>query len=73
MLYSLLVTLVSGKALGIVRKVPEGYGLEAWRRLVAEYEPQVATRFCAMLTTLPSPVFNEAVSFMDQVNDWERG
>eukprot|EP00972_Heterocapsa_arctica_P031872 4695966-Heterocapsa_arctica.AAC.1 len=34
MLYSLLVTLVAGKALGIVRKVQEGHGLEAWRRLI---------------------------------------
>eukprot|EP00972_Heterocapsa_arctica_P102833 15156015-Heterocapsa_arctica.AAC.1 len=43
MLYSLVVTLVAGKALGIVRKVQEGYGLEAWRRLILEYEPQVPT------------------------------
>eukprot|EP00972_Heterocapsa_arctica_P083208 12261339-Heterocapsa_arctica.AAC.1 len=47
MIYSLLVALVGGRALGIVRQVPEGHGLEAWRRLVGEYEPPVATRFCA--------------------------
>eukprot|EP00972_Heterocapsa_arctica_P090540 13359408-Heterocapsa_arctica.AAC.1 len=43
MLYSLLVSLVSGRALGIVRQVAEGHGLEAWRCLVREYEPAIAT------------------------------
>eukprot|EP00972_Heterocapsa_arctica_P028759 4230755-Heterocapsa_arctica.AAC.1 len=47
MLYSLLVALVSGRALGIVRQVSEGHGLEAWRCLVHDYEPAVATRYCA--------------------------
>ena len=36
-LYGLLVALVAGRALGIVRQVPEGHGLEAWRCLVQEY------------------------------------
>ena len=38
-LYSLLVSLVGGRGLGIVRQVKEGHGLEAWRRLVREYGP----------------------------------
>ena len=54
MLYSFLVALVSGRALGIVRQVPEGHGLESWRCLVRDYEPAVATRYWAVSGTVES-------------------
>eukprot|EP00972_Heterocapsa_arctica_P048044 7085129-Heterocapsa_arctica.AAC.1 len=57
MLYSILVALVSGRALGIVRQVEEGHGLEAWQCLVREYEPPIATRCCAVLAALLSPTW----------------
>eukprot|EP00972_Heterocapsa_arctica_P057913 8543973-Heterocapsa_arctica.AAC.1 len=72
MLYSLLVTLVGGRGIGIVRQVPEGHGLEAWRRLVYEYEPPLATRFCAVLAALLTPTFTANTDFIDQLTDWER-
>ena len=72
MLYGLLVVLVSGRALGIVRQVPEGHGLEAWRCLVKEYEPAVATRYCAVLAALLTPVWTETGGFMEQLVEWER-
>ena len=76
MLYSLLASLCSGRALGVVRQVPEGHGLEAWRCLVKEYEPEVASRTCAMFTALRSPKFTNGgrggPSFMDQLLEWER-
>ena len=72
MLYSLLVVLVSGRALGIVRQVPEGHGLEAWRCLAKEYEPAVATRYCAVLAALLTPVWTETGGFMEQLVEWGR-
>ena len=71
-LYGLLVALVSGRALGIIRQVPEGKGLEAWRCLVQEYEPEEPTRWCSMLRALMKPAWNEASPFMDQLIEWER-
>ena len=72
MLYSLLVALVSGRALGIVRQVPEGHGLEAWRCLVRDYEPAVATRYCAVLAALLNPVWTDVGAFIEQLTGWER-
>ena len=71
-LYGLLVALVAGRALGIVRQVPEGHGLEAWRCLVQEYEPEEPTRWCSMLRSLMKPAWSEASPFMDQLLEWER-
>ena len=71
-LYRLLVALVSGRALGIIRQVPEGQGLEAWRCLAQEYEPEEPTRWCSMLRVLMKPARNEASPFMDQLIEWGR-
>ena len=71
-LYGLLVALVSGRALGIIRQVPEGQGLEAWRCLVQEYEPEKPTRWSSILRALMKPAWNEASPFMDQLIEWGR-
>ena len=71
-LYGLLVGLCSGRALGIIRLVPEGHGLEAWRKLVLEYEPRLATRHCAMLTAVLTPSWSEGAPFLEQLVAWER-
>ena len=39
-----LRSLVEGKALNIVKSVRDGNGFEVWRRLWAEYRPNVAGR-----------------------------
>ena len=49
LLYNLLIALVKGRALAILRRVADSNGLEVWRQLVLEYEPQQAARYSQML------------------------
>eukprot|EP00971_Amphidinium_carterae_P247848 4921657-Amphidinium_carterae.1 len=51
-LYYSLALLTSDKALAVVRNVEEGNGMEAWRRLVADYEPRTGMRMGALLQQL---------------------
>eukprot|EP00972_Heterocapsa_arctica_P047962 7075473-Heterocapsa_arctica.AAC.1 len=39
LLYGILVQTCSGRALALLRLIAKRNGLEAWRRLTAEYEP----------------------------------
>ncbi|CAE8615096.1 unnamed protein product [Polarella glacialis] len=71
-LYNLLVQLCSGKALSLVRTVRRADGLGSWAKLVREYEPSVAARHCAMLSSLLCPCFEESEPFTEQLLDWER-
>eukprot|EP00972_Heterocapsa_arctica_P113897 16439683-Heterocapsa_arctica.AAC.1 len=57
-LYNLLVTLCHGRALAIVRMVRRADGCGAWRRLVMEYEPESAGRYCAMLSGILVPAWS---------------
>eukprot|EP00972_Heterocapsa_arctica_P054905 8095156-Heterocapsa_arctica.AAC.1 len=54
-LYNLLVQLCHGEALALIRLIPRSNGMLAWRRLVNEYEPEVAARYCAVLASLLMP------------------
>ena len=44
-----------GKALQVVRRVPEGFGFEAWKQLCREFEPRLPSRFQGMLQALFAP------------------
>ncbi len=73
LLYMVLIQVCTGKPLTILRLVTEANGLEAWRLIVAEYEPATATRFAAMLTALLSPQWpDDAAGFMVSLMTWER-
>ena len=71
-LYNLFVQICGGRSLGIVRLCPDTNGLLAWQRLTREYEPDMASRYCAMLSALLTPEWTEARSFAEQLIEWER-
>ena len=58
-LFTVLVQVVQGKALGIVKTSPRMNGLEAWRRLFREYESSSGTRLNALLGGLLNPGWSE--------------
>ena len=59
-----------GKALQVVRRVPEGFGFEAWKQLCRQFEPRLPSRFQGMLQSLLAPTrVDEPVQTIDQ---WER-
>eukprot|EP00972_Heterocapsa_arctica_P082256 12122408-Heterocapsa_arctica.AAC.1 len=74
-LHALLAQLVHGKALAIVRLAPKKNGIAAWHNLVAEYEPALATRWCAQLAELLSPgdwSAKKPAEFLEALMTWER-
>ena len=54
-LFHVLALTFRGKALQVVRRVPEGFGFEAWKQLCREFEPRLPSRFQGMLQALLSP------------------
>ena len=54
-LFCVLALTCRGKALQVVRRVPEGFGFEAWKQLCREFEPRLPSRFQGMLQGLLSP------------------
>ena len=54
-LFCVLALSRRGKALQVVRRVPEGFGFEAWKQLCREFEPRLPSRFRGMLQALLSP------------------
>ena len=42
-------------SLQVLRRVPEGFGFEAWKQLCKEFEPRLPSRFQAMLQAISSP------------------
>eukprot|EP00972_Heterocapsa_arctica_P108081 15917545-Heterocapsa_arctica.AAC.1 len=71
LLFNILVQVWSGKASAILKVVPSGNGLEAWRLFCKEYEPNNSARCAAMLTGLLSPVWDPTVDWVDQWLAWE--
>ena len=47
-----------GKTLQVVRRVPEGFGFEAWKQLCREFETRLPSRFQGMVQALLSPTKN---------------
>ena len=70
--YNMLVQLVHGKALALLRLVRRHDGVAAWQALLKEYEPAQPARFCATLTQLLRPEWDESKPFMEQLWEWER-
>ena len=54
-LFYVLALTCRGKALQVVRRVPEGFGFEAWKQLCREFEPRLPSRFQGVLQALFSP------------------
>jgi hypothetical protein len=71
-LYSLLQNLVSGRAMAILKLVPNRNGALAWRRLVAEYEPKSASRAVAQLVNILAPSFSPTLPYLESLMLWER-
>jgi len=65
------VTICQGKALALVRLVPRHDGVRAWPSLAHEYEPDEASRRCAVLAGLMSPEWRSDAPFADQLLSWE--
>ena len=59
--YYTLATLVRGKALDVAKKAENGNGYEAWRLLIAEYEPRSKGRWGGMLGQVLTFVFGADV------------
>ena len=70
-LYSILAQVCSGKALAIVRTAERLNGIHAWWLLLREYEPSLASRKMAMLSSLLTPKFTMQ-QFWEQILGWER-
>ena len=54
-LFYVLSLTCRGKALQVIRRVPEGFRFEAWKQLCGEFEPRLPSRFQGMLEALLSP------------------
>jgi hypothetical protein len=72
LVYNLLATVCSGRALTIVKLVPQRNGFVAWRRLCMEFEPANSPRHLALLVTIMTPTFDDKTLFSEQVGEWER-
>ena len=55
-----------------MRLVPRGDGATAWHDLVHEYEPNEASRHCAVLAGFVGPEWRADVAFLDQLLVWEK-
>eukprot|EP00442_Polarella_glacialis_P050395 CAMPEP_0115162470 /NCGR_PEP_ID=MMETSP0227-20121206/71976_1 /TAXON_ID=89957 /ORGANISM="Polarella glacialis, Strain CCMP 1383" /LENGTH=160 /DNA_ID=CAMNT_0002574677 /DNA_START=443 /DNA_END=921 /DNA_ORIENTATION=+ len=53
--HAILVQLCSGKALSLVKLTPKTNGFDAWSALVHEYEPELVSRYCALLAAILTP------------------
>ena len=54
LLYVLALT-CRGKSLQVVRRVPEGVGLQVWKQLCREFEPRLPSRFQGLVQAFLSP------------------
>ncbi|CAE8742532.1 unnamed protein product [Polarella glacialis] len=70
--HAILVQLCSGKALSLVKLTPKVNGFDAWSALVHEYEPELVSRYCALLAAILTPEWAPTTSFIEQLIEWER-
>jgi len=72
-MYNVLVQVCKGRALNIVRDCERDNGLECWRRLHAEYQPDSSLRYSAMLSGILSPNWEQVTTanFLDTLQGWE--
>ena len=70
-IYVYLTSFTSGEANKIVRNVGDGRGLEAWRRLHAEYDPTSSIRRVAVLGKVQNPPRCEKIEDLGKaLGDW---
>ena len=78
LLYGLFSQVLQGKAASICMRVQRGNGLEVWRQVVKEYEPNLAGRHTAVLMSLLNPPWVEGryradlSLFVVDLLEWER-
>lgn len=71
-LHAILVQQVDGKALSIIKLIREPNGLEMWRLLCKEYEPDSRIRESRMLVGVLSPSFSNTLDkFSTEMLDWQ--
>jgi hypothetical protein len=72
-LFHVLVQTCEGKALRILRGCQKHNGAEAWRLLKGEYQPLLAQRRLALLSSLMSPdLGGPDEAFAEKLAVWER-
>ncbi|CAE8582737.1 unnamed protein product [Polarella glacialis] len=70
--HAIPVQLCSGKALSLVKLTPKTNGFDAWSALVHEYEPELVSRYCALLAAILTPEWVPTSPFVEQLIEWER-
>ena len=70
-IYTALGLLVQGDALDKLRQVPPGSGLEAWRRIVAYYEPMNRGHKLKVLQRIINPKAPQGMSTLKALESWE--
>ncbi|CAK0901850.1 unnamed protein product [Prorocentrum cordatum] len=69
-IFYVLALTCRGRALSVVQRAPEGWGIEAWRQLCIEFEPKLPSRFQGMLQQLLDPV--RGPDAVENIYAWER-
>ena len=69
--YTALSLLVQGDALDKLRQCPDGAGLEAWRRIVAFYEPMNRGHKLRVLHRIMNPVAAAGQTPLKAIEQWE--
>lgn len=70
-LATLMSLFLEDEALDVVMAVPDGHGLEAWRRLCNEFQPRTRGHRRALMLSLLIPVHLKNMDFMSAVQKWE--
>eukprot|EP00971_Amphidinium_carterae_P091178 1804676-Amphidinium_carterae.1 len=68
----MLLQATKARALSLVMAAEEGNGYLAWRALMKEYKPSLASRHNAMLVAVLSPKFVDSKPFSEQMVEWRR-
>jgi len=72
LVYNILVTVVSGRALSLTRMVKYRNGYECWRSLVKSYEPPDGARYAAILQGIMKPTWSaDPARFEEELRAWE--
>jgi hypothetical protein len=70
-IYTALGLLVQGDALDKLRQVPPGAGLDAWRRIVAYYEPMNRGHKLKVLQKIINPKLPPGMNALKALESWE--
>ena len=71
-LYAILAQVLSGKALALIRLVPNHNGFESWRLIAKEFQPDSNIRTSRMLSGALNPRFSQNLNqFGKELLEWE--